>query len=219
MKTQKLRIVLTLVILAGLTATASAESKWTRWFTSEASYPTGSRQVYKHGKAWPPYPRPVGPKEPFMHKYHRAHYWPLPYVCDDRSVVRQALQQQSDNGWANYTTLYDFHFDAETQELNQSGRIKLQWITRYCPERYRVAYVAAALDERDNEFRMANVKAATAALDAITHCDTPVMMRIAQSVGTPAEEVYLIREAYLLSTPIPRLPYKVEGDAEDSSAQ
>ncbi len=217
MRTHKIKIVLSLVILAGMTASASAESKWTRWFTSKGTYPTGSRQVCKHGKLWPPYPRPIGPKEPFMHKYHRAHYWPYPYICDDRSAVRQVCDQQTTNGWANYTTLYDFHFDAETQELNQAGRMKLQWITRYCPAKYRLAYVAIGMSEQDSEIRLANVQAAAAAMAFGDLCEVPVSLRIAQSVGTPADEVFLIRGSYLLSTPVPRIPYKFDGNEEDSA--
>lgn len=205
------------MIVVGLSTTAFAEGKWTRWFSSDCQYPGGSRQVCKHGKLWPPYPRPVGPKEPFMHKYHRTHYWPYPYVCDDRSVVRQVCDQQSQNGWMAYTTLYDYHFDPATQELNQSGRLKLEWIAQQTPQRYRVAYVAASLNPQDSDIRLANVKAILAGICGSEDAMPPVCLRIAQSVGTPAEEVYLIRGAYLQSTPAPRLPYVFDaGDSENA---
>ncbi len=211
MRIQKLRSVFTLVFLAGLTSMASAGDDYYGCSSNECFHPGGARQKYKFGKNWPPYARPVGCKEPYMHKYHRAHYWPYPYMCDDRSVIRQVVQQQSDNGWMNYTTLYDYHFDASTQELNQAGRLKLQWIALYSPERYRTAYVAASLDPRDSEIRLANTTSLIATICGSEDAAPPVMLRRAQSIGTPAEEVYLIRGAYLLSTPAPRLPYQAYG--------
>jgi len=214
MKTNQLRFVFGLLILAGMATTASAGDH--EWFSSQRQYPAGSRQVYKHGKLWPPYPRACGPKEPYMHVYHRVHYWPYPYVCEDRSIVRQVAQQQADNGWMNYTTLYDYHFDGETQELNQAGRLKLEWIAFYSPARYRTVYVAKALDPRDSDIRLANATATVTAMCGDEEPAPPICLRRAQSIGTPAEEVYLIRGAYLLSTPEPRLQYRF--NAADTQA-
>lgn len=208
MTTFKLRCVLTLVCLTTLSATATAESKWTRWFTSKWSYPAGTRQEYSHGKLWPPYARPVGKAEPFMHKYHRNHYWPHPYVCDDRAVIRQVVQQQANNGWRNYTTLYGYHFDSKTQELNQAGRLKLRWIAVHTPQRYRVTYVAEAMTAQDSQIRLANVQSTVSALTSQNGEALPVMLRVAQSVGTPAEEVNLLRNSYLQAIPAPRIPFE-----------
>ncbi len=219
MRTQKIGFVLTLLMVAGLSGSASAgdancdngycngDGEHCSWFADEYDHPGGTRQKYKYGKYWPPYARPVGCKEPYMHRYHRAHYWPYPYNCADRSAVRQVIDQQSYNGWMKYTTLYAYHFNPETQELNQSGRLNLRRIALCTPEKYRTAYVAAAMDPQDCEIRMANVTTALTTICGSEAGAPPIHLRVAQSIGTPAEEVYLIRGAYLQSTPAPRLPY------------
>ena len=209
------RHVLTLLCLLMLTSTASAENKLFRWFSSDWSYPGGTRQKFKHGKLWPPFARPTGKSEPFMHKYHRAHYWPLPYVCEDRNYVRQVLYQQTENGWTGYTTLYDHHFDVNTQELNQSGRRHLRWIAFHAPQEHRKAYVAEGYSPKDSQIRLANVRASLAALMPPEAGAPPVMLRRAIAVGRPAEEVDEIRRAYLESIPIPRVPTESsEGEPE-----
>lgn len=122
------------------------------------------------------------------------------------------MQTQANNGWRSYTTLYDYHFDADTQELNQAGRLKLRWISLHVPQQYRLAYVAEGLTTQDSEIRLANVQTAA---DSISGTDSspPVILRAAQALGTPAQEVDLLRRSYLGSIPEPRLPYAVKEPA------
>ncbi len=56
----------------------------------------------------------------FSHTYYSEHYWPLPYVCQDRAYVHAAMEQQTALGWQEDTTLFDRHFDPETQHLNRA---------------------------------------------------------------------------------------------------
>ncbi len=68
------------------------------WYAMHADDPVGERQVYKYGKLWPPFPRPTGPKQLAIHKYHAQKYWPMPYVCSDREALYSVCNSQATTG-------------------------------------------------------------------------------------------------------------------------
>ncbi len=127
------------------------------YYMYHASDPVGSRQCCKYGKLWPPFPRPTGPHQTCMHKYHAATYWPWPYVCQDRAVVNETSYNQIANGWETATTLYDYHFDPLTHHLNSSGRKHLAWIVSSVPEQYRRTLISAVWESQVNQAREASV--------------------------------------------------------------
>jgi hypothetical protein len=168
--------------------------------------PIGSPQKHHHGLLWPPYPRPTGECAEFTHRYHHAHYWPLPYVCDDRAYVRHVSEMQVINGWTAETTLYDYHFVEGTAELNQSGRLHLHWILQDVPPARRMVWVQTALDPQTSQARLANVQIAGLEMAGEGNVP-PIMLRPGSIIGgKPAQEVDLQTRAYLGSIPMPRLP-------------
>ena len=184
------------------------------WYELHASDPVGERQVYKFGKLWPMRPRPTGPHQLWIHKYHAQKYWPLPYVCADRAAVRGVWQSQIDNGWQAATTLYAYHFNPDTNALNSSGEQHLQWILERAPAESRQLYVQSVNNATINQSRVASVQQAAANLagpDAIT----PVTLRITHAVGRPAEEVGWIFEQQQTL----RVPPKIEYVAPASKAK
>jgi len=200
-----LRKHLVAIAAAACLSTASVQAGWPfsidegprhgsdEWYELRASDPIGERQVYKFGKFWPTRPRPTGPKQLWVHKYHAQKYWPLPYVCGDRAAVRGVWQSQVDNGWQMATTLYDYHFNPETHALNSSGQQHLQWILQSAPAEQRQLYVQSVNDSVVNQARVSTVQLAAvnlAGADAIA----PVALRVTHAVGRPAEEVGWIFE-------------------------
>lgn len=161
------------------------------YYAARASEPIGSRQVYKHGKLWPPTPRPTGPANLPSHIYHAEHYWPHPYNCQDQDYVRSLSAAQTSNGWVTMTTLYEYHFD-ETQQLNESGRMQLRWILENAPARHRYAFVQAGLDSASSDIRVAAVKANASQLVGPDQIP-PVLVRVTSPLGRPAEEIDDIR--------------------------
>lgn len=161
------------------------------YYAARACDPIGSRQIYKHGKLWPPTPRPTGPANLPSHIYHAEHYWPHPYNCQDSDYVRSLSAAQVSNGWVTMTTLYDYHFD-ETQQLNESGRMQLRWILENAPTRHRFAFVQAGNDSVSSEIRLAAVKANASQLVGPDQIP-PVLVRVTSPLGRPAEEVDDIR--------------------------
>lgn len=177
------------------------------WYAMEADSPVGARQVKHVGKLWPPFPRPTGEKQQFSHRYHAAHYWPHPYVCQDRAFVKDVMERQVANGWTNGTTLYDYHFDPDTQELTDSGRLHLQWILRSAPPERRVAWVQAGRNPEISEQRLQAVKRAAVAM--VGEDNVPVVMaRVTSPLGRPADEIVTIRKTEMGTMPEPRVPYR-----------
>jgi hypothetical protein len=176
------------------------------WYAHEAERPIGARQKCRHGKLWPPFPRPTDDECPeFSHRFHHAHYWPLPYVCDDRAYVAHISQLQVVNGWTAETTLYDYHFYEDTPELNQSGQLHLRWILQDVPPARRMVWVQTALNPELSQARLASVQ--VAAIEMAGEGNLPsIMLRPGGIVGgKPAQEVDLQTRAYLQSMPNPRL--------------
>ena len=175
------------------------------WWSSQAAAPVGVRQKYYKGKAWPPSPRPTGPKQQFTHRFHSAHYWPHPYTCWDRQAVEDPVAIQESNGWEAAATLYDYHFDTKDQQLTNAGRSHLHWILTHTPPQYRRVSVQAHADRTLSEVRLQNVTALATQMsrDGIPH----VSLRETDTIGRPAEEVDAIRRKELSTIPDPRVLY------------
>ncbi|WP_437203225.1 hypothetical protein [Planctomicrobium sp. SH664] len=214
-----------LLLLSGASQTALAgglfhDSQGRRkgsqeYYEAHAAEPTGSRQVYKYGKLWPPYPRPVGDHQPFWQKFHSTHYWPLPYVCADRETVHTFLDTQVQNGWTSATTLYEYHFDPQTNDLNSSGRAQLAWILTHVPEQYREVYVSIASTPEISSSRMSSVEK-TLASYAGAGQHVAVVPRLADPVGRPAAEVQFIFKSALENQLPPKIEYQ-SANQDDAS--
>ncbi len=191
----------TLFLLSDMLVAGDAEF----WYPKYDSLP-GSRVHYHSGKQWPLEPRPCAPSEPCVHRYHTAHYWPDPYRWQDRGSVRAHFAAQADAGWLTSTTLYDQHFDAETQTLNDSGRVHLKWILLFAPPQRRLPWVQAGEGAEVNQARLDSAQAEAVAL--IGPNAPRICVRICQPYGGSAQEVDLIRRSYLESLPVPRIGFQ-----------
>ncbi len=169
--------------------------------------PVGSRQRYWKGKLWPPRPRPTGHKQLPAHKFHSAHFWPFPYVCQDRALVEATNFAQVENGWITATTFYDYHFDPETQALNSAGRRHLSWLLTSVPKQFRNPYVSSTFDPNATQARVASVETSIAAL--LGHdVPMPVELRVASPLWRNANVVDGTMRAYAESMPPPMIEYQ-----------
>lgn len=199
----------------GAAAVAQAEERFSRWYSSDCNYETGSRKKYHSGREWPLSPRPDGPCEPYVQQYHTSHYWPDPYRWEDRSQVRSFYAAQRNLGWISATTLYEQHFDALTHDLNIAGRQHLRWILVHAPPSRRITWVQSGETAEISDSRLASVQKEAARMVGAT---TPlIMLRNTLPVGTSAEEMDLIRRAYLETIPKPRVPISVTGGSSSGN--
>lgn len=176
------------------------------WYEQRAQEPIGARQHYRAGKLWPPYPRPIGDNAQLSHRYHTAHYWPHPYNCQDKAYFKNVRDAQANNGWIAETTLYDYHFDPDTQELTPPGKLHLRWILMHVPEKNRVAWVQTTLKAADSQARLISVREVALELAGESKVP-PIMLRAASPTGASADEAVMIRRAWLGSMPAPRIIY------------
>lgn len=173
------------------------------WYAQRAADPPGTRQIEKDGKLWPPYPRPTGHKQIFSHAYHAAHYWPYPYDCMDRGDVHALMDAQTSAGWVLATTLHDYHFNEDSQQLIDAARTQLIWILNSVPPQYRTVYVAQGTTAEMGQLRAASVEKFLRESGVV---NVPPVVIIPETFeGRPANEVDRLRMLELQGIPRPRL--------------
>lgn len=193
--------------------------RWSdQWYAPKADEPVSARQKWRFGKLWPPYPRPVGDDPECSHVLHANVYWPLPYVCYDRAYVRTISNLQVANGWTAEATLYDCHFDPETQCLNQAGQLHLRWIMENVPPERRCAWVQTSIDQSVSQHRLNHVREQAVAMVGESNCP-PVMLRVGTTDGRPATELDTLRRSYMSTMPPPRIKYVGAGTSGNGGGQ
>ena len=190
---------------AGWPFTADGPRRGTpEWYELHAGDPVGQRQQFKFGKSWPTVPRPMGEPAPLVHKFHHNLYWPHPYVDLDRQAIEEVKAAHIAKGWEQATTLYEYHFDSQTQSLNSSGRDHLYWILSTVPMEFRTTYVQASpADPSISSARLANVQSEAARV--LGGQQIAVLLRVATPIGTPATDVdavYQYRRENLTPPPV-----------------
>ena len=186
------------------------------WWAEKALLPPGGRQKCYKGKMWPPQPRPTVEAQQFTHAYHSEHYWPMPYVCQDRAYVRDIVAAQDQNGWQQQSTLYDRHFDKD-QQLTAPGRFQLMDILEVNPLQYRTVYIQSAFNIEIDNVRLANVQQLLAEMTGGAD-EIPVILRRGRDYSRPASEVKAINDLYHDTTPSPRLASQSGGGGGGASA-
>jgi len=174
------------------------------WWAEKAELPPGQRQTYKKGKIWPASPRSTLPPQQFSHVYHSQHYWPLPYACQDRQAVRDMMEMQVSLGWQEETTIYNRHFDPQTNSLTRAGASHLERIVYVVPQERRAVYVQSTHDAGMDAARMEIVNAAVASI-CNGNIDVPVTLRECQELSLAASELQQLNSMYNGSMPSPRL--------------
>jgi hypothetical protein len=84
--------------------------------------------------------------------------WPDQYLCQDRQAVQAPFDIMIANGWQRENTLGDYHFDSATNQLNEAGRLKVQWILTQAPMQHRAVFVHKPLKAEELDARMKSVQ-------------------------------------------------------------
>lgn len=174
------------------------------WWAEQGELPPGVRQKWYKGKVWPAKQRSNAPPQQFSHTFYSQHYWPLPYTCQDRESVKQVMEVQTGLGWQEETTLYNRHFDSQTNALTRAGELQLEYILRDVPVERRSVWVQSTFSGEADQVRLASVRSAMAQRVPET-AEIPLAVRECREVGRPAAEVEVISSLYRSSMPTPRL--------------
>ncbi len=177
------------------------------YYAMRANTPVGARQEYRYGKLWPPFPRPTGERQTCIQRYHTAKYWPYPYNCRDQQSMGEYVQTTVDNGWIQEATLYAYHFNEDTPELNHAGLMHLRWMLENAPEQHRVCWVQTGSNRQISDARL-NAVQLTAAEMVGQENVPPVMLRVDSPTGRPAQHIDTQYRAFLKSMPEPRIHYE-----------
>ena len=192
--------------LVGLVGSSAVAGDW------NTPRPPGGRQIQGRGLLWPPVPRPVGKEARLIDQYHYSHYWPHPHTCEDRNSILAVMNMQASNGWIEGTTLFNYHFDPKTNELNSAGVAHLEYILFRVPSQHRAAFIQISNSAQIDQQRVAHVQSTAGSLLQDGSLP-PIALRRARAYGTNAQEVDMISRKYIAGTPTPRL----NGNAGSSS--
>ena len=140
----------------------------------------------------------------------------MPYVCEDRAVTNAILDTQTANGWRTSTTLYDYHFDADSGDLNTYGKQQLTWIVHHVPEQFRQVHIATSMEPRLNSERTRSVEQYLTRLPGYDP-SMAVTTRIADPEGRPAVEVQAIFKSAQENMPPPILSKITTGVTETTN--
>ena len=84
----------------------------------------------------------------------RNEAWPHAFLRADQQAVRQTFRVMVDRGWEQQLVFQHFHFDTQSNELNELGEKKLRWILSQAPSERSQIFVQQTLDEDINSARM-----------------------------------------------------------------
>jgi hypothetical protein len=121
-------------------------------------------------------------------------------------VVEATSLAQIENGWCTATTLYDFHFDGETGELNTSGRRQLHWILTHVPQDFQQVHIASSFEPQKSQARTLSVQNELSLL--VSDRSVPVSLRAAAPLTRSAGIVEAIDRAAIQSAPPPTITYQ-----------
>lgn len=144
----------------------------------------------------------------------RANCWPEPFPRADREAVRAPFVCMVANGWRRQNTLGNHHFDAETGELNQAGRLRVRSILVEGQPHHRFIGVYRTDRASETAARVASVQqyAAQTVRDGVM---PEVFETDIPAPGWPARWVEHTDRRYEAAMPEPRLS-KQEGEEESS---
>ena len=103
----------------------------------------------------------------------------------------------------NATTLHDYYFNTDTQQLTEAGQNHLLWIAASVPAQYRTVYVSQGKSTEMGQLRAANSEQFLRGLGLENV--PPVLTRQEVFTGRPANEVDRLRTLELQALPRQRL--------------
>jgi hypothetical protein len=145
----------------------------------------------------------------------RRNCWPQPFICADRQSVRTPFTIQVANGWRVQNLLGAHHFEPNSGELTEAGRLKVRWITFQAPSQHRAIYVNSADTPEETASRMNAVNTYVAKIMPQGELPTVTETRIIDE-GSPADQVESISRKYQSTMPAPRLPARDTGSGSSS---
>lgn len=137
--------------------------------------------------------------------WQRNQAWPAPFVAQDRIAACSPFVAMNMNGWRDQCTLSNFHFDPESQQLTEVGRLRVQQIVREHPETFRNVFVVRGMTPEATSSRVDSVQQF---VNNLAGQETASEVRLVELEprGVTADDVQMISSKLKSSMPDPRLP-------------
>lgn len=138
-------------------------------------------------------------------EFHHNNVWPEQYLDHDRSVARAPFEMMVANGWRLQNTISSYHFNEQTGELNETGRLKLKSILFETPAAYRSIYILRADDPRMTAARVKSVQEQGLGL-LQGELLPPMMITSTDPRGARGDWTNGVHQRFIESAPPPVLP-------------
>ena len=148
--------------------------------------------------------------------YDMNSMWPHPFIMPARNSVNTMYEAMVSNGWRRQNLLGKHHFDGETQQLTQAGRLKVEWILTQTPIQRRNIFVERSANESLTAKRIESIHQYTAKM---TPAPGPINVTDTHLVaeGHSAGAVDAMFTGYQTNKPAPVLPAMTAGGTDDGS--
>lgn len=138
-------------------------------------------------------------------EFHHNNVWPEQYLDHDRSAARAPFELMVANGWRAQNTISSYHFNEQTGELNETGRLKLRSILFETAPEYQSIYVLRSDDPKVTAARVKSVQDHTQAL-AQGAPTPPVLLTTIDPRGSRGDWTNGVHTRWMESAPAPVLP-------------
>ncbi len=161
------------------------------------------------GLSWPTSAIAQQPEPSFWHRmkldWKRRNAWPEPFIYADRCNTWAPFGLMAEKGWHSQNTLGHHHFDFNSQQLTEAGRLKLEWILTQNPPDRRTVFVVRGNNDEMTSVRRDSVQQQTAQL-VTTGMLPDIREADLQPRAWSAAEIDAIGRKAYSTMPEPRLP-------------
>lgn len=138
-------------------------------------------------------------------EFRHNNVWPEQYLDHDRSAARAPFEMMVANGWRTQNTISSYHFNEQTGELNETGRLKLRSILFETPPEYRSIYVLRSDDPAMTAARVKSVQEHGLGMSQ-GELLPPVMLTTIDPRGSRGDWTNGVHQRLIESAPAPVLP-------------
>ena len=120
--------------------------------------------------------------------FYQNQIWPRQYINPSRRGICQSLDIMAHNGWRRQNLLGPYHFEADGVQLNEAGRLKVEWILTQAPPQYRTLYVQRVANQ---DRTVGRVEQAVHGLQGMQVFAQTALQRVRGLAGLSLESVLL----------------------------
>jgi hypothetical protein len=130
--------------------------------------------------------------------------WPQQYIGPSRRGICQSFDLMVANGWRRHNLLGQHHFERNSTELSEAGRLKVQWILTQAPPSRRTIYIERTFDAEQTAGRLESTQQLAA--DLSSGAAPEVRETYVRDYGHPASSVDAVFTGFRSNQMAPMLP-------------